>query len=81
MLEEDEPHPSTFLSEIEDSLFEDFGNVSNFPVQVKPLEHSTPFKDDDISCNDPFLMENVKGLSAIMSREWLAEMELSSEVA
>jgi hypothetical protein len=26
-------------------------------------------------------MENVKGLSAIMSREWLAEMELSSEVA
>jgi hypothetical protein len=81
MLEEDEPHPSTFLSEIEDGLFEDFGNASNFPVQVKPLEHSTPFKDHDVSHNDPFLMEHIKGLSAIMSHEWLVETELSSEVA
>jgi hypothetical protein len=81
MLESDEPHPSTFLSEIENGLFEDLGNSSNFLVQVKPLEHSSPFMDDDVSHNDPFLMEHIKGLSAIMSREWLVEMELSSEVA
>jgi hypothetical protein len=81
MLEKDEPHPSTFLSKSEDGLFEDFGNASNFPVQVKPLEHSTPFKDDDIPCNDSFLMEHIKGLSTIMSHEWLVETELSSEVA
>jgi hypothetical protein len=74
MLEEDESHPSTFLFEIEDGLFEDFGNALNFLVQVKPLEHSTPFKD-------PFLMEHIKGLSAIMSHEWLAKTKLSSEVA
>jgi hypothetical protein len=81
MLEDDEPHPSTFLSKIEDGLFEDLGNASNFLVQVKPLEHSSPFKDDDVSHNDPFLMQHMKGLSGIMTHEWLVEMELSSEVA
>jgi hypothetical protein len=81
MLEDDEPHPSTFLSKIEDGLFEDLGNASNFLVQVKPLEHSSPFKDDDVSHNDPFLMQHIKGLSGIMTHEWLVEMELSSEVA
>jgi hypothetical protein len=39
-LENDEPHPSIFPIEIEKDLFEDFGNASNLPVQVKPLAHS-----------------------------------------
>jgi hypothetical protein len=81
MLEDNEPHPCTFLSKIEDGIFEDLGNASNFPVQVKPLEHSSPFKDEDVSHNDPFLMEHIKGLSTIMGREWLAKTELSTEVA
>jgi len=80
-LEDDEPHPSTFLPKIEDGLFEDFGKASNLPLQVKPLVYPTSFEDGDGLPNGPLLMEHIKGLSAIMSREWLAEMELSIEVA
>jgi len=36
-LEDDEPHPSMFPFEIEEDLFDDFGNASDLPVQVKPL--------------------------------------------
>jgi len=70
-----------FPFEIEDGIFEDFGNASNFPLQVKPLVHSIPFEDGDGLPNDPFLMEHIKGLLAIMSHEWLAEIELSTQVA
>ena len=35
-LEDDEPHPSSFPFEFEEDLFDDFGNASNLPVQVKP---------------------------------------------
>jgi len=42
--------------------------------------HSAPSEDDGPH-NESFLVEHIKGLSAIMSREWLAEMELSTEVA
>ena len=54
ILEDDEPQPSMFPFEIEEDLFEDFGNASNLPVQVKPLVHSTPFEDDDGPHNDSF---------------------------
>ena len=70
-----------FTLEIKEDFFEDFGNALNLPVQVKPLVHSAPFEDDDGSHNDSFLMEHIKGLLAIMSHKWLAEMELSTEVA
>jgi len=80
-LEDDEYHPSISPFIIKEDLFEDFGNISNLPVQVKPLEHSTPFEDDDGPHNESFLMEHIKGLSAIMSHDWLVEMELSTEVA
>ena len=42
--------------------------------------HSAPSEDDGPH-NESFLVEHIKGLSAIMSHEWLAEMELSTEVA
>jgi hypothetical protein len=38
-------------------------------------------EDDDGPHNESFLMEHIKGLSAIMTREWLAEIELSSKIA
>jgi hypothetical protein len=81
ILEDDEPHPSLFPFEIEEDLFDDFGNALNLLVQVKPLVHSAPFEDDDGPHNDSFLMEHITGLSAIMSHEWLVEIELSIEVA
>jgi hypothetical protein len=77
-LEDDEP---MFPFEIEEDLFEDFGNASNLPVQVKPLAHSVTSEDDDGPHNNSFLMEHIKGLSATMSREWLAKTELSTKVA
>jgi hypothetical protein len=80
-LESDEPLPSMFLSEIEVDLFEDFGNASNLPVQVKPRGPFTLLEDNDGPHNDSFIMEHIKGLSAIMSREWLVETKLSTEVA
>jgi hypothetical protein len=70
-----------FLSEIEVDLFEDFGNASNLPVQVKPRGPFTLLEDNDGPHNDSFIMEHIKGLSAIMSREWLVETKLSTEVA
>jgi hypothetical protein len=70
-----------FPFEIEKDLLEDFGNASKLPVQVKPLAHLVSSEDDDGPHNDSFLMEHIKGLSAIMSHEWLAEIELSTEVA
>ena len=78
--EDDEPYPSSFPFELEEDLFEDFGNASNLPVQVRPLVHSAPTEDDGPH-NEPFLLEHIKGLSAIMSREWSTEAELSNEVA
>ena len=48
---------------------------------MKPLVYSAPFEDADGPNNDSFLMERIKELSAIMSREWSAEIELSTEVA
>jgi hypothetical protein len=38
-------------------------------------------EDDDGPHNNSFLMEHIKGLSTIMSHEWLAETELSTKVA
>ena len=81
ILDNDEPHPCMFLFEIEEDLFEDFGNASKLPVQVKPLAHFVSSEDDDGPHNESFLLEHIKGLSAIMSHEWLAKMELSTEVA
>jgi hypothetical protein len=80
-LKDDKPHPSSFPFEFKEEFYEDFGNASNLPVQVRPLTHSTPSKDDDGPHNKSFLMEHIKGLSAIMSHEWLAEMKLSTKVA
>jgi hypothetical protein len=81
ILENDEPHPSMFLSEIEVDLFEDLGNASKLPVQVKPLVHSAALEDDDGPHDGAFLLGHIKGLSTVMSCEWLAETELSTKVA
>ena len=52
--EDDEPHPSSFPFEFEEDLFEDFGNASNFPVQVRPLVHSAPTEDDGRTMSPSF---------------------------
>jgi hypothetical protein len=68
-LEDHESHPSMFTFEIEEDPFEDFGNASKLPVQVKSLANFVSSEDDDCPHNESFLMEQVKGLLAIMSHE------------
>jgi hypothetical protein len=76
------PEPKTPEEEVqplefplfEDELFEDFENTSNCSCQKKPVP---------ITALDPldkdFLRESIKELTAIMSSEWVEEVELSSE--
>jgi hypothetical protein len=72
-LKDDEPHPSSFPFEFKEEFYDDFGNASNLLVQVRPLKHSALSEDDDGPHNKSFHMEHIKGLSAIMSHEWLAK--------
>ena len=48
---------------------------------MKPLAHFVLSEDDNGPHNESFLLEHIKGLSAIMSHEWLAETKLSTKVA
>jgi hypothetical protein len=43
-LEDEETHPMDFISEIEDDLFSEFGNASNFLIQPKPRVCNSPFQ-------------------------------------
>jgi hypothetical protein len=43
-LQDEESHPMDFIGEIEDDLFSDFGNASNFPIQPKPRVCNSPFE-------------------------------------
>jgi len=63
-----------------DELFQDFGNVSNCPIEERHKipnsnEHKTP---------DPKTLQHQKefleNLSAVMSREWLDEAEASDDI-
>jgi hypothetical protein len=63
------------LSLFEDDFFEDFRNTSNYSCQKKPPVPVTPL--DPLDKN--FLKETVRELTAIMSREWVEEVERSSE--
>lgn len=52
-----------FPYQFEDEVFEDFGNSSNYYCEPKPQFPKV------------FLNETIKELSAIMSEEWLKEVE------
>ena len=62
--------------DFDDELFQDFGNVSNYPLKRRV--------DHDIQSPDPNKLEQQKeilgNLSAVISREWPDEAEASTEV-
>jgi hypothetical protein len=66
--------PSDLLA-FEDDLFEDFRNTSNYLCQKKPPVPITPLDPLD----EDFRRENIKELIAVMSNEWVEQMEHSSE--
>ena len=63
------------LPYFEDEFFKDFGNASKYSCQKRP---PVPVTHLDLF-DDLFLRKSVKDLIAIMSSEWVEEMELSSE--
>lgn len=71
---EEEDLPLEFPFIVEDHLFEDFGNASNYPTQPKPPSDSLLPSDESL-CN-----QNIEDLSAILSHQWTNEAELSENV-
>ena len=49
----------------------------NFPVQARPLAHTTIFDPHEESVH----IEHIKSLLSVMSYEWLKEAKISPEVA
>jgi hypothetical protein len=76
-LEDDEPSPLELPFAFEEDICEDYGNTSNFSIQARPLEKTTPSDPQEETVS----IEHIKSLSTIMSYEWLTEAELSPEVA
>jgi hypothetical protein len=63
-LNEEEESPLELPFEIEDNLFEDFGNVKNYPLQAKPsLRQRFDLSDEE------FCREDLQDLSTILSHE------------
>ena len=77
MEEEDEPLPD-FMIEMEDDLFSDFGNTSNYYCIKRLQNRNSSFEDDPSESS--FLKGNTKNLVSDLSRKWLEESELSSDV-
>ena len=63
------------LPYFEDKFFEDFENTSKYLCQKRPLVPVTPLEPLD---KEPF-KESIKELTAIMSSEWVEEVERSSK--
>ena len=74
-VEEDQESALEFPFEIEDNLFEDFGNVTNYPLQARPSSRQRP----DLP-NEEFSHEDLKDLSTILSHEWTMEAKVAENV-
>ena len=73
--EEEEIQPSEFPFNIEEDVFQNFGNSWMYP-----LEKRHPVPRDPITPPDKAsLQEEVKGVTAIMNSEWVHEGEMSLE--
>ena len=71
-LKEEEESPLEFTFINEDNLFEDFGNVKNYPLQAKPSSR----QHFDLS-DEEFSHEDLQDLSSILSHEWKGSRECS----
>jgi hypothetical protein len=74
-LEEEEIQPLDFPLDIEEDLFQNFRNTSTYRHQKRPPVSVSPFDPLDKAS----LKETIKGLTTIISSEWLQEGELSSK--
>ena len=63
------------LPPFEDDLFQDFRNTLNYSCQKRPPVPITPLDPVD----KEFLKESIRELTAIMSKEWVEEVEFLSK--
>ena len=74
-MEEEEIQPPEFPFNIEEDVFQNFGNTSMYPREKGP-----PVPKETITPPDKAsLQEEVKGVTAIMNSEWVHEGEMSLE--
>jgi hypothetical protein len=69
------------LFDIEDDLFTNFGNTSNYHLIKKSQQPRNFATIDPIHSNEvDFLKKTKKELISILSNEWLEELEFSNEI-
>ena len=74
-MEEEEIQPPEFPFNIEEDVFQNFGNTSMYPREKRP-----PVSRDPVTPTDnASLQEAVKGVTAVMNSEWVHEGEMSFE--
>ena len=74
-MEEEEIQPPEFPFNIEEDVFQNFGNTSMYPQEKRPPVPRDPITPPDKAS----LQEEVKGVTTIMNSEWVHEGEMSLE--
>jgi len=67
MTEEEEIQPLEFPFNIEEDIFQNFGNTSMYPHEKRPPVPKDPLDPLDKAS----LKETIKGLTAVMNSEWV----------
>ena len=73
--EEEEIKPPEFPFNIEEDVFQNFGNTSMYPHEKRPPVPKEPITPPDKAS----LKEAVKGVTAIMNSDWVHEREMLPE--
>jgi hypothetical protein len=73
--EEEETQPPEFPFNIEEDVFQNYGNTSMYPSEKRPLVPRDPVTPPDKAS----LQETVKGVTAVMNSEWVHEEDMSIE--
>ena len=74
-MEEEEIQPPEFPFNIEEDVFQNFGNTSMYPRKKRLLVPRDPVTPPDKAS----LQEAVKGVTTVMNSEWVHEGEMSIE--
>jgi len=74
-MEEKEIQPPEFPFNIEEDVFQNFGNTSMYPREKRPPVPRDPVTPPDKAS----LQEAVKGVTTVMNSEWVHEGEMSLE--
>ena len=77
---QEEIPPLENMSEIEDELFSDFGNTSNYYAIRKSLAPLAPNQHLPNPTKEKLIQKTMKELTTIISNDWLGESKLSPEV-